>query len=94
MSLRTDRKCVRPCTIGVSKLGQRGAKDFHRLLEQHRLVAANTWSVRKPATHIQGNSVSQIDYVQLRQSQTQGPVALHVASLLLQVGEKAAAVFR
>ena len=33
------------------------------MMEQHQLVAANTWSVRKPATHVQGNSVSQIDYV-------------------------------
>ena len=71
-SLRTDRKFVGPCTIGVSKLGQRGAKDFHRLLEHHRLVAANTWSVRKPATHVQGNSISQIDVVLLRQNQAQG----------------------
>ena len=39
MSLRTDRKYVGPCTIGISKLGQRGAKDLHRLLEHHRLVA-------------------------------------------------------
>ena len=73
MSLKTDRKYVGPCTIGVSKLGQRGAKDLHRLLEQQRLVAANTWSVRKPATHVQGNSISQIDFVLLRQNQAQGP---------------------
>ena len=73
MPLRTDRKHVGLCTIGVSRLGQRGAKDFHRLLEQHQLVAANTWSVSKPATHVQGNSVSQINYVLLRQSQAQGP---------------------
>ena len=72
MSLKTDRKYVGPCTIGVSKLGQRGAKDLHRLLEQQRLVAANTWSVRKPATHVQGNSISQIDFVLLRQNQAQG----------------------
>ena len=43
------------------------------MLEQHRLVAANTWSVRKPTTHVQGNSVSQIDYVLVRRSQSQGP---------------------
>ena len=73
MSLKTDRKYVGSCTIGVSKLGQRGAKDLHRLLEQQRLVAANTWSVRKPATHVQGNSISQIDFVLLRQNQAQGP---------------------
>ena len=73
MSLKTDRKYVGPCTIGVSKLGQRGAKDLHRLLEQQRLVAANTWSVRKPATHVQGNSISQTDFVLLRQNQAQGP---------------------
>ena len=73
MSLRTDRKFAGPCTIGVSKLGQRGAKDFDRLLEHHRLVAANTWAVRKPATHAQGNSIRQIDYVLLRQNQAQGP---------------------
>ena len=71
-SLRTDREFVGPCTIGISKLGQRGAKDFHRLLEHHRLVAANTWSVRKPATHVQGNSISQTDFVLLRQNQAQG----------------------
>ncbi|CAE7374264.1 kptA [Symbiodinium microadriaticum] len=73
MSLGTDRKFVGPCAIGVSKLGQRGAKDLHRLLEQHRLVAANTLSVRKPATHVQGNSTSQIDFVLLPQNQAQGP---------------------
>ena len=73
MSVKTDRKDVGPCTIGVSKLGQRGAKDLHRLLEQQRLVAANTWSVRKPATHVQGNSISQIDFVLLRQNPAQGP---------------------
>ncbi|CAE7899851.1 unnamed protein product [Symbiodinium microadriaticum] len=28
MSLRTDKKFVGPCTIGVSKLGQRGAKAY------------------------------------------------------------------
>ena len=72
-SLKTDRKFVGPCTIGVSRLGQRGTKDLHRLLEQHKLLAANTWSVRKPATHVQGNSISQIDFVLLRQSQARGP---------------------
>ena len=74
MSLRTDRKFVGPCTIGVSKLGQEEVpKDLHKLLKQHKLVAANTWSVRKPATHVQGNSRSQIDFVLLRQNQAQGP---------------------
>ena len=73
MSLRTDRKHVGPCTASVSRLGHRGSKDLQRMMEQHQLVAANTWSVRKPATHVQGNSVSQIDYVLIRRSQSQGP---------------------
>ena len=72
-SLKPDKKHVRPCTIGLSRLGQRGTKDLLGLLEKHNLVAANTWSVRKPATHVQGNSVSQIDFVLLRQSQARGP---------------------
>ena len=63
MSLKTDRKYVGPCTIGVSKLGQRGAKDLHRLLEQQRLVAANIWSVRKPATHVQGEELLSLSSV-------------------------------
>ena len=72
-SLKPDKKFVGPCTIRVSRLGQRGTKDLHRLLEQHKLVAANTWSVRKPATHVQGNSISQIDFVLLRHNQARGP---------------------
>ena len=72
-SLKPDKKHVGPCTIGFSRLGQRGTKDLQGLLEKHKLVAANTWSVRKPATHVQGNSVSQIDFVLLRQSQARGP---------------------
>ena len=72
-SLKPDKKHVGPCTIGLSRLGQRGTKDLLGLLEKHKLVAANTWSVRKPATHVQGNSVSQIDFALLRQSQARGP---------------------
>ena len=72
-SLKPDKKHVGPCTIGLSRLGQRGTKDLQGLLEKHKLVAANTWSVRKPATHVQGNSVSQIDFALLRQSQARGP---------------------
>ena len=72
-SLNPDKKHVGPCTIGLSRLGQRGTKDLQRLLERHKLIAANTWSVRKPATHVQGNSVSQIDFALLRQSQARGP---------------------
>ena len=72
-SLKPDKKHVGPCTIGLSRLGQRGTKDLQGLLEKHKLVAANTWSVRKPATHVQGNSISQIDFALLRQSQARGP---------------------
>ena len=72
-SLKPDKKHVGPCTIGLSRLGQRGTKDLQGLLEKHKLVAANTWSVSKPATHVQGNSISQIDFALLRQSQARGP---------------------
>ena len=72
-SLKPDKKHVGPCTISLSRLGQRGTKDLQGLLEKHKLVAANTWSVRKPATHVQGNSVSQIDFALLRQTQARGP---------------------
>ena len=40
------------------------------MLEKHQLVTANTWSVRKPATHAPGNSLSQVDFVLLRSSVT------------------------
>ena len=72
-SLKPDKKHVGPCTISLSRLGQRGTKDLQGLLEKHKLVAANTWSVRKPATHVQGHSVSQIDFALLRQTQARGP---------------------
>ena len=64
---------VGPCTIQSCRLGHRGSQGLQRLLEDHNLVAANTWGVRKPATHEQGNSVSQIDYALIRSSQSGGP---------------------
>ena len=51
MSLRTDMRHVGPCTLQSFRLGHRGSQGLQRLLEDHNLVAANTWGVRKPATH-------------------------------------------
>ena len=73
MSLRSDMKYVGPSTVPSCRLGHKGSKELHQLLEDHLLTATNTWCVRKPATHEQGNSVSQIDYVLLRLSQAKGP---------------------
>ena len=73
MSLRSDMKYVGPSTVPSCRLGHKGSKELHQLLEEHQLTAANTWCVRKPATHVQGNSVSQIDYVLLRLTQAKGP---------------------
>ena len=73
MCLRTDMRHVGPCTIQSCRLGHRGSQGLQRLLEDHNFVAANTWGVRKPATHEQGNSVSQTDYALLRSSQSRGP---------------------
>ena len=73
MSLRSDMKYVGPSTIPSCRLGHKGSKELHQLLEEHQLTATNTWCVRKPATHAQGNSVSQIDYALLRLTQAKGP---------------------
>ena len=73
MSLRTDMRHVGPCATQSCRLGHRGSQGLQRMLEEHNLVAANTWGVRKPATHEQGNSVSQVDYALLRSTQSGGP---------------------
>ena len=73
MSLRTDMKHEGPCTIQSCRLGHRGSKDLQKMLEEHLLVAANTWGVKRPATHTQGNSVTLIDYAFVRISQSKGP---------------------
>ena len=73
MSLRSDMKYVGPSNVPSCRLGHKGSKELHQLLEEHQLTAANTWCVRKPATHVQGNSVSQIDYALLRLTQAKGP---------------------
>ena len=73
MSLRTDMKHVGPCAIQSRRLGHRGSKDLQKMLEEHQLVAANTWGVKRPATHTQGNSVTLIDYALVRITQSKGP---------------------
>ena len=62
-----------PCTIQSCRLGHGGSKDLQGLLEEHQLVAANTWGVKRPATHTQGNSVTLIDYAFIRIMQSKGP---------------------
>ena len=57
-----------PCATQSCRLGHRGSQGLQRTLEEHNLVAANTWGVRKPATHKQG-----IDYALLRSTQSGGP---------------------
>ena len=73
MSLRTDMKHVGPCTIQSCRLGHMGYKDLQKLLEEHQLVAANTWGVNYTATQTQGNSVTLIVYAFIRILQSEGP---------------------
>ena len=58
MSFKTDRKYVGPCTVNSCRLGHTGSGEFQSLVECHNLVAANKWTVKKPATYVQGNSSS------------------------------------
>ena len=42
MSLRSDMKYVGPSTVPSCRLGHKGSKELHQLLEEHQLTAANT----------------------------------------------------
>ena len=57
------QKLLGPCTVRGPKLIIRSVSPLQKLLEDHQLVALNTWAAGKPSTHVQGNSVSQIDFV-------------------------------
>ena len=55
------------------RLKIRSVRRLQKLREEHGLTALNTWSSGKPATHVQGNSVSQIDFALTRIYQSEGP---------------------
>ena len=71
--LLPDRLHVGPCVLRGPKLKVRSTKPLQKLIEDHHLVALNTWSCKKPATHEQGNSISQIDFVFARTMQATNP---------------------
>ena len=60
--LVSDKRHVGPCTVRGPRLKLRSVRPLQNLLEEHQLTALNTWATGKPATHFQGNSVSQIDF--------------------------------
>ena len=60
--LVSDKRHVGPCTTKGPRLKIRSVKPLQNLLEDHQLTALNTWAAGRPATHLQGNSVSQIDF--------------------------------
>ena len=70
--LSSDKRHVGPCTIKGPRLRLRSVRPFQNFLEAHQLTALNTWSTGKPATHLQGNSVSQIDFALGRIVQASG----------------------
>ena len=59
--LVSDKRHVGPCTTKGPRLKLRSAKPLQNFLEDHQLTALNTWAAGRPATHLQGNSISQID---------------------------------
>ena len=69
-SLIPDGKHVGPCVPKGPKFKLRSVRPLQKLLEDNSLVALNTWASGRPATHRQGSSLSQIDFVVGRQSQS------------------------
>ena len=70
--LSSDKRHVGPCTIKGPRLRLRSVRPLQNLLEAQQLTALNTWSTGKPATHLQGNSVSQVDFALGRIGQASG----------------------
>ena len=60
--LVSDKRHVGPGAVRGPRLKLRSVRPLQNLLEEHQLTALNTWATDKPATHFQGNSVSQIDF--------------------------------
>ena len=70
--LVSDKRHVGPCTAKGPRLKLRSVRPLQNLLEDHQLTALNTWAAGRPATHLQGNSVSQIDFALGRIGQASG----------------------
>ena len=60
--LVSDKRHVGSCAAKGPRLKLRCVKPLQNFLEDHQLTALNTWAAGRPATHLQGNSISQIDF--------------------------------